>query len=157
MISILASLLSVGLAVPSAYVNRLRHTQPAVHAAYEASVKRAQGLDDPSGACEEYRSLNTTQGMWFAGSHCSIASMDMTIVLDGVLKSFRMGDLVPITCDNMFCPPPHRVDCYKDPRAICSHFPGTECWINQFERTGPWGRSEMKLETDILPGATVST
>merc|ERR1719145_278232 len=55
----------------------------------------------------------------------------------------------------MFCPPPRRVDCYSDPRGICSL--DKECWIEQFERTGPWGSSLMQFRNKKLPGATIST
>lgn len=92
--------------------------------------------------------------MWFTGSHCSKAYMNMTLVIDEKLMHFVEGQIIPLRCDNMFCPPPPRVDCYSDPRGICG--PDKECWIDQFERTGPWGSSLMRFHNKNLTGATIS-
>lgn len=161
--NILCTMVVIARAVPSAYFEDLRTKQPDVYAHYVAKTRRHQGVSDPSTECQDYSANQSTQPMWFTGSQCSNASMDLTLVVEDpanssnkVLRSYKKGQIVPLHCDNVFCPPPPRVDCYKDPQKICGEFPGTECYINQFERTGPWGRSPMRFQEDILPGATVS-
>lgn len=79
------------------------------------------------------------QPMWFTQGGCSLASQDLTYVdMSGnttVIRTAAKGDLIKLTCDDVYCPIPARLDCYEQP-GICSS--DEWCMIDIHERWGPW-------------------
>ena len=79
------------------------------------------------------------QPMWFTQAGCSIASQNMTYADTSgdnpVLRTVSKGDLVKITCEDVYCPVPPRVDCYEQP-GICSA--DEWCMIDIHEKWGQW-------------------
>ncbi|KID86269.1 Erv1/Alr [Metarhizium guizhouense ARSEF 977] len=95
---------------------------------------RTHGHDDLScGIPDE------SQPMWFTQGGCSIASQDLTYVDTSgqvpVVRTAAEGHLVKLTCEDVFCPIPPRLDCYEQP-GICSA--NEWCMIDIHERWGPW-------------------
>lgn len=80
-----------------------------------------------------------SQPMWFTQGGCSLASQDLTYAdkTDNVtvIRTAAKGDLVKLTCEDVFCPVPARVDCYEQP-GICAS--DQWCMIDIHERWGPW-------------------
>jgi hypothetical protein len=80
-----------------------------------------------------------SQPMWFTQGGCSLASQDITYVdTTGnitVIRTAAKGDLIKLTCDDVYCPIPARLDCYEQP-GICSS--DEWCMIDIHERWGPW-------------------
>jgi hypothetical protein len=77
--------------------------------------------------------------MWFTQGGCSIASQNMTYAdMSGptpVMRTASKGDLIKMTCDDVFCPIPARIDCYEQP-GTCT---GDEwCMIDIHEKWGRW-------------------
>ncbi|ODA84213.1 hypothetical protein RJ55_02731 [Drechmeria coniospora] len=79
------------------------------------------------------------QRMWFTQAGCSIASQDMTYADTSgavpVVRTAAKGDLVKLTCEDVFCPIPPRLDCYEQP-GICSA--DEWCMIDIHEKWGQW-------------------
>jgi hypothetical protein len=77
--------------------------------------------------------------MWFTQGGCSLASQDLTYADttggDTVIRTAKQGDLIKLTCDDVFCPIPARVDCYEQP-GICTS--DEWCMIDIHEKWGPW-------------------
>lgn len=78
--------------------------------------------------------------MWFTQGGCSIVSQDLTYVDTSgevpVVRTAAEGHLVKLTCEDVFCPIPPRLDCYEQP-GICSA--NEWCMIDIHER---WGRGQ---------------
>jgi hypothetical protein len=77
--------------------------------------------------------------MWFTQGGCSIASRNMTYADTSgptpVMRTVVKGDLIKMTCDDVFCPIPARIDCYEQP-GTCAN--DEWCMIDIHEKWGAW-------------------
>ncbi len=77
--------------------------------------------------------------MWFTQGGCSLASRDITYADTSgdvtVIRTAKKGELIKLTCDDVYCPIPPQVDCYEQP-GICAS--DEWCLIDIHERWGPW-------------------
>lgn len=76
-----------------------------------------------------------------------------------VVYTAKKGDLIKMTCDDVFCPTPRRPDCYEL-QSACG--PNEWCWINQHEKWGPWsmgggGTTYPLYDKDTCSAETLAT
>lgn len=79
------------------------------------------------------------QPMWFTQGGCSIASQNMTYADTSgdapVMRTVSKGDMIKMTCDDVFCPIPARIDCYEQPGTCAAD---EWCMIDIHEKWGRW-------------------